>query len=75
MAKQSPKAVLDIYRDPIKPAQPVVIHATSDGFRGVYVSIRIDACNPLAALTLTNAEALELASVLEALVQKNGGVL
>lgn len=66
-------ATISLYQDTDK--QHVDISATVDGFHGVYVSMRQDKFTIIAGLTLTNAEALELASQLEALVQRNGGVL
>lgn len=47
----------------------------ADGVKGAYISMRFDANHPIVGLTLTNAEALELASRLEQIVQNNGGVL
>lgn len=65
-------ATISVYQDTDK---HVDISTTADGFHGVYVSMRQDKYTPIAGLTLTNAEALELASQLEALVQRNGGIL
>jgi hypothetical protein len=67
-------AILNIYHADELQIDAETVVSTS-GFMGVYISIRIDANNPVAALTLTNAEALELASVLESIVQRNGGVI
>jgi hypothetical protein len=54
---------------------PVDVIVAADGFSGAYLSFRADKNTPVASITLTNAEALELASQLESLVQRNGGVL